>query len=294
MPMTVTSIELASDEGGEDDRGPFYNSVYKVFFQGGFSAAALKLGAFSAGLPVRGGTRDDDGSVVVKKVSCKLAPGEGGVNKGVALYTVDWGIYPPTGNNVQNNPNPLSRLPEIRWGGSDITYTVTQDINQKPIVNAAGDPFDTMPTDFVRASSCTISRNEQQNPAATVANFSNTTNSGAMWGNVPAKNGLMGKIEAEKISEVFSGTLLSYWRVTYPMIFRKDGWTFQPANVGWGALDPSLGDQYYQIRDGSGNRPAIPQPLDANGYEAETITFLSFEIKDTIDWSPMDLPNPFT
>lgn len=297
MAFAITDVKRISDTPSFDEGGPSYTTIDQVYFSGGFSASALLYNA-DARLPKRGDKRIDDPLVYADQISPSLAANEGAVSTGIALWQVKWSMIKPYGNNAGLDPNPINRPPEIRGGPIGLTETADKTTDNKPIVNSVGLVYDGLPERPIRGSAFTITRNEATNPAARAVNFSNSVNATAMFNNIGVGNGCMGDIEYEQVFEVYGGQTVKYWRVTYPLKCRRDGWNVKLIDNGYCYLDAtgnvltntdSVGNIVPQqvLLDGAGKKlakGALPVIYPAGGSP----------ILDLLDWSPLQLPNPFS
>lgn len=201
------------------------------------------------------------------------------------------------------DPNPLDRPAEISWEGGEVVEAMMKDWAGLTVANSAGEPFDPLPERYIQAGDCTITRNEESNPASVVVGYSYTTNNASLWsGAVATENALLGKITAQKTSEVVNGATVVYWKVTYPISFRNDNWRLKLLDQGWRYLDSS--GYPTEITDRSGNTPTVPVAMDGagnvqdhteSGYpQAIIYPEDGFEQYKKADWSSLNLPNPFT
>lgn len=289
--------------------GNAYTVNYKVSFSGGWDESALanntdnrlpKAGAF---LGAESNPKSTDFTVYADEISIGLlegsAYGKDANNvdaKGVALYVVK---YIPIDAGFAASP--LQRI-DVVWGGSDITETVKFDVNGNAIVNSSGQLYSPLPARPIRGADVTITVRVAHNPAATVAIYSNSTNSSAIWG-VAKYNGIIGKIQAKPMIE----RNVAFWEVSYPIRFRRDTWRLKLIDNGTVFLNDD-GDQQTVVDD-FGQSRQIPVLLDGTGKvldpSDDPVIYPSnghppgntddgYEINDEEDWSSLNLPNPFT
>jgi hypothetical protein len=287
-----------SEIGGVNDSGYNMVRIYNVYYTGGFSVDGIYAVANAAGLPI---FNSSDSFRYAKDI--KIQPHEDdkigvGVSTvtGVALYTVTYAQ-----KSLTYDPNPLSRPPEIEWGGTDISEVPMKDINGKALVNSAGELYDGLPERPIKgAATCIITRNESSNPATVVTTYSNTTNDAA-WNGVAKGNGKLGKIRGVKMHEIVNGTDVVYWRVSYPIDFNTNGWALKPIDNGWVTLDGAGKPQ--QHMDDNGNTATKQVFLNGSGgllshsavVAGSFVTFptAGYEIITESTWSTLSLPNPF-
>lgn len=317
MSFAITAIVKKSEEGGQNDQGVFYTQRWQVTFSGGWDCKACKNTTFTDGtygaLPKYYATHQTDALAYVNEIKCKLEDEESALDVGVAEYVVTYAQ-----KSLTSDPDPLSRPAEIEWGGTDLTETPIRDKDGNPLVNSAGELYDGLPERPIHgAADCSITFNQADNPATTVTDFSYTTNN-ATWNGVAKGNALFGKITARKMQEQVNGSTVVYWRITFPIRFRKDGWRVKPWDSGWLVAVDTDGDSNDDAqrahRDDHGQVPRKPTFLDGHGHALEFDHTLPFKmdpvifpttdnpsgwtgdgypIEDESDWSTLSLPNPF-
>lgn len=144
------------------------------------------------------------------------------------LVTVIYGPYDRAGHNSSADEfsNPLDAPAEYTWGFSSRQEPVTHDVNNKAILNTAGDPFIPAPEKTVYDLQLTIVQNVEDyrplqswNRVGTVNNRQMTI-AGLL---VPAKAALMK--ERTATSQIFTedddNIRIEYWEVTTVLIFRE-------------------------------------------------------------------------
>lgn len=124
--------------------------------------------------------------------------------------------------------NPIDWAPQIEWDTELIEYHPMFDIHGDEIVNGAGDAFSEPPITSVRPivtltySYWMVSFSSELNHT-----YSGKINSDLFLGYNPG-NAFMGAIRA--YAELIYG--FQYWRVTFPIKFRLDGWKGRSRNSG--------------------------------------------------------------
>ena len=288
--MTIDDVKTVEVTGSLGDNGASYRMTFHVYFSGGYDAAQLLYNTDSD-LPKRLDGYASDTSVYCSNVEVSLADNDGGVSTGIAIYQA---TFSP--KQLTYAESPLDRPADIEWGGIDLTETVSTDINDLPIVNSAGDYYDPLPERPIRGSGVVITRNEAANPATVVTTYSNTTNSAA-WHGVAEGNALMGQITATKQSEMVDGATVTYWRVSYPIRMRRNGWKLLLIDNGYRLKDAD--DNRQTITDDVGQQPVVPVLLDGAGGVLPTggtpVVFPTsgYEITETANFGTLNLPNPF-
>jgi hypothetical protein len=304
--MTITKITLVSEEGGIGSDGCQYTQLWHVYFTGVYDCSAITYATFTGGgltLPKHLDTHASDAAAYCSDVKVQRA-GDSDVLgttdvPGVAEYTATFAQ-----KTLSYDPNPLSRPPIIRGvGGLGLTEVPIKDVDGKPMVNSTGELYDGLPPRPVRGERFTITRNEGTNPATNAAAYSNTSNN-AIWNGVAIGNATIGEIEFEKKQEVISGSVVTYWEVTYPISCRRDGWKLKPIDSGWKYLNTS--GVPVDFVDSTNNKPSMPVLLNGSGgllngtgyYQTSGATPViyptaGYKVVEEADWSTLALPNPF-
>lgn len=315
--MTITDVRLVRETGGQSDQGPTYERTYQVYFANGYSAAALIVNTDSR-LPKYGyPLRSPDGNTIVDDTvycfDCKMSLAEkSAATEGIAEYVAQYKIIPPNlsafgiaGASINFEPNPLNRKPEIRGGGSDLTFYAPFGRDGRLIANSAYDVVDPQPPQPLPGREIQIVQNEPNNPSGKSRDYSNTVNA-AQWYEVGKYNGKMGKIDFDEVHEVIAGTdgilqIVRYYRTIYPIITRRDSWRYSFADVGFRQLGTD--GKPTEINDPKTGFPVtVPQPLDGSGHALPPGSIpplfppsgKEYKLMDEVDWNLLNLPNPFT
>lgn len=209
-----------------------------------------------------------------------------------AVVTVQYA--PLTWERQRRATHPLEREPVISGGGASITRVDLFDAVGDPMVNSAEDFYTDLPEQFVRAASVTIELNIATGGPARAAAYSNTCNSLAFHGLEP-RTCRMGEITFRRVVEEFEGEVVAYWSVAHPISWREDTWDWKPIDRGFGAF---VGSTYRPLVDATGNPITEPKLLDGAGAvltSGDPVVFPSAGYKRVkpVDWTSMDLPNPF-
>lgn len=289
MTIVTDSVQLVSETASVTTAGASYTRTYQMKFIDGYSAAAL-IHNTEGDLPKVGEVHPDDSNSIVETVNPKLADSEGGVGAGVAIYEVSYKPIDPSNDKSQT---PTARNPEISWGGSDLSEVKQVDVDGVPKVNSAGDLYDPIRETPIRGGEVTITYNVNANPADFCVNFSYTTND-AEWYGVAVGNGLIGKITASKVYEVFEGATIEYWKLTVPIRFNRDGWKNKIIDNGFRKAGGAA------IVDDMGHTPPVPVLLDGAGGElampgGTPVVFPTDGFRDFEEaaWDDLAIPNPF-
>ena len=194
--------------------------------------------------------------------------------------------------STATNVSVLTTSPLIRpWEystnseGSVEDYFMDRASTPKPVVNSAGETFDTLPQRLKKGIEITITRNQASFSAATLQTYDKTVNSGSVTidgYSVPAGMLLMTGIDGPKVVE--NGT--TYYRVTYKMALNADGWHDYPLDVGYTELVSGVPKK---IIDAESREVSKPWPLDGAGAKAALVTdppaILDFEPYEEVSWA---------
>lgn len=289
--MTFGTPEVIKQTSSNGSDGATIHEEYQVPYEDGYDLTTCILACYGigtpSGLPTYGMVYPDTSiKSYVKTIDFDLEENSDPHNDGVILFKVDYIPFPVEGYD----PDPLSRPPDVRWGGSDLTETKVVDYDLNPMVNSATQLYSNLPPQYVLAGECTISFNVADNPGDDVVLYSYTSNA-SDWHGVPAGHGLFGKWEAQKQFE--NG--VSFWRVTVPARFRGDDkkWRYYPIDSGYIDTDGN------QITDDTGQQPSEPVLLDGSGGKltpgSDPVIFPTDGYKQyaEVEWSGNGVPNPF-
>jgi len=194
--------------------------------------------------------------------SVHVEPGEGPFAYHV---TVTYGSVTDPYSSTGHEPvHPLLEPPEISYSFVTVTEPVDIDITGAPITNSAGELFDPPITREFHDLVLRIVRNEAGFNALLAAEYKGAVNSDVWYG-----------FAAETIRcVVFDGVQrrvagLIYWRVTYELHIRWDGWRKRVMDAGYIELNVA-GDDYQKIKIEDPDtkiKEAVtsPWPLDGAG-----------------------------
>lgn len=198
----------------------------------------------------------------------------------------------------QQEISPLDREPDIQWRGTDDREVVFKDFDNVWVRNSAGQQYDPLPERPIEGcAECVVTFNTTTNPAAWITAYTNTVNTNAVWG-APAGKVLMGVIEAQKSVEKFQGVNFSYWRVSVPLKFNKNGWRLKIIDNGYEYIDSGKKNT---VTNDDGYATARPQLLNGSGAKLAvggTPVYYptdGFKIIPESAWTGLItiLPNPF-
>jgi hypothetical protein len=160
------------------------------------------------------------------------------------LVSVDYSWYSP--NDVGGGPeqNPLLMPIDVSWEYRDNEYVVLADINNKPLLNSAGDPYDPPFTINLPTQIMTVVRNEATYDAGLAYVYRNSINSDSF----AFQSALFAKCIAITPKNVFHPTIGWYYQVTYQFEFMNprmsadgQGWRKSLLDIGLRQIDPKTG-----------------------------------------------------
>ena len=202
--------------------------------------------------------------------------------------------------------DPLQRPPEISYAGTDATepYFIDRSDTPKRVVNSAGDPFSRFLDRETGEISFTITVNEATFNTVTMDSFKHTVNAapvtvdgvtydtGTLKLGVPTAVKTTERVQSD-VGDVFE--IVTFYRVTYPVKARADGWDDSEVDEGLNELipnaDPSKPAKLKPILDsGTSLQTDQPQLLDGAGRKKQpgpggtitptTVTFKPYRSTD--------------
>jgi hypothetical protein len=258
--------EKAPNRDGEKDRERRgYSRVFGVTTNSRSDDARTVMEA--SGIPSLGTAFPGDGGAVAVRVrprQVEQLPDGGGYWEVVVDYDQQ-----QFGGNDPNRPD--LDPPEVNWTFGQRTVAAVNDFNGRPIVNAAGDPYDPPLERVEYYPVLSITRNELGYNAAFAAGFIGRMNADAFYGWPPRT----------VLCTNFSGVLqfnrpVLYWRVSYQFDFANF--------VEYNTWDPTVLDRgfraYFQHANGETKAAVLdpatgapvnePVPLTATGFVLPT------------------------
>lgn len=213
------------------------------------------------------------------------------------------------GGTVDEIPvHPLDRPPEFNWGASEFTEPWFTDYSDPPklFANSAGERFDQLYERENADLHVSMTRNESNWDVLAADAFKNTANADIVFldgqGYAPGTLRL-GPITAQKVTELWMGLPVEFYRVTYVFKAKKDTWVEQVNDVGMYELrnvqvpDDEGGTvtvrRPFPILDGNGFSQIVkPWPLDGAGKPKPSITDepakLEFRPYRAVVWAPLN------
>lgn len=193
-----------------------------------------------------------------------------------------------SGPGKSGNDNPLDQPAEVSWSSGTTTEIVEKDVDDKAILNAAGEPFDP-PVEVQRPQpELTVNRNESSFSGADAMDYVFTVNDGVFAGGEPGTV-LCTAIDA---TEAYSNGV-AYFKVTYKFLYRKQGWQKSLLNQ---SLMHKDGDDWVRILDDQGQPVPDPVPIDSIGQVIQrddlpdSAEFLDFDVYEKKDFGVFNLP----
>ena len=167
--------------------------------------------------------------------------------------------------SAQQDPNPLNRPPDVSWDFTEYERPLTRDRNGYACINSAGDSYDGQPTYEDSRAVLTIVRNEIAYDHNVAFKYREACNAASFYGADP----YCAKMKAPKGERNFENGLI-YWKITYEIHFRDDGFYTRILDQGYRDINGKL------FRDKIDNSPlSYPTLLDGRGLALSTHTALS-------------------
>ena len=181
----------------------------------------------------------------------------------------------PTGGFVVVD-NPLNRPPEVTWNANESTcaYFLDHSDPPKPVVNSAGEPFDNYLERETGELGIQITMNEAAFDAAASDELSHTINAGpVIIDQTTFAEGTLklSPITATKVSELVETEgvtqKFTYYKKTYNLKARRDGWLDKPIDTGLNERvgDLAIGFKLKPIVDVTNAPVKKPWPLNGGG-----------------------------
>jgi len=263
--MAVVSVKLEPSRATapiDIDSGSSPNLSWTVVLDGRDPPETAAIVVRQApGIPRRGDKHPGDPFAFCRR----LVPES--LGKGQILWRVTAEYYTPGGGGAAgDSTNPLDQPADVSWGFEQIMQQVDFDLDDKPIVNSAGDPFDPNPEIAIARPVLTVSRNVKTFDSALAREYAGgrgAVNSDPFFG-WPKGTARVRNWSAQR---VFAGDF-TYDRETIEIVFDNDGWSLQPLDVGFREstkVDGVLTGGVEQIRDDHGQLISRPVALNRDG-----------------------------
>jgi hypothetical protein len=220
-------------------------------------------------------------------------------NTGVAWkVSVTYSSNP--GQSVINNSNgngsdPLSEPARISWSGENFQQVAVVDIDDNPILNSAGDPYDPpLMKDFSRPVA-TIRKNIASAPAWILTSHDAINSDEFVIDGLTCEVG-KAKLKRADISEWQYRNGIAYRELTLVIHFAKDGWTRKVLDAGFRRKYNDTERELITLtaEDGTPQYPSGPVPLDGSGVELtdptpSTCVYNSHDLDESIAFSSLPL-----
>jgi len=194
--------------------------------------------------------------------------------------------------------DPLDEPPKRSWGSIVSEQPIDHDINGKPLVNTAGEPFDPPITIPVYDDVLRIVRNEATYDNFRMRRYRNSLNMYPFMG-WPALTCKMVEISAEEIVEAD----WTYYQVTYEIHMRADedengnlvAWKRRVLNRGFRRFLRPEEEGYpgfIAIKDAEGEPVSEPVLLNLEGNDVvdkDNAVWLLFDVVKVADWRSLHL-----
>lgn len=185
--------------------------------------------------------------------------------------------------------NPLETPSEIAWGSATYTDPAVKDIDEKAIVNSAGQPFDPPLTIERRALVATIVYNSEDFSPSQAAEFQGTVNATAtVIGNFNVGPREAKIIEIGATKQYYED--IKYWQVTVKVEINAETWDRKVLDQGiYETID---GKTDYMTTD---KKEQVTEPLKLNGsgrkLDPQTAdpVFLTYKTFPEKDFSVLNL-----
>lgn len=249
----------------------------------------------ATGIPRRGNVyatpTEFDTTSVVKEVDAQQDED----NPRKWIVTANYGA--PSGDQDQQNENPLLRPAVLTWGFVQAQKAMYKDLDNRPIANSAHEYFDPPPEVDDSRPVLTVSRNEPSFNPAIAIQYQDAINSDGFLGFQPGQAKVAGISATSQTENNFF-----FWHVTYEFHFRRDGWKLALADLGRNEL---VNGKRVAIprRDEQGNKVPDtqvidPVPLNGQGQELENptpqsvagVNFPPFNVYKSLSFSPLGVP----
>lgn len=294
--MAVTSVSKTEYTAGKSEQGDTRTELYRVVFDAVPSDIADALTASAGGttIPVIGAVFSGSTTIKCKKIG----PVRKTDSRLIVDVQVEYDNVYSGGGGVIVTTNPLDRPADIQFGFDVIERVKENDINGKPIVNAAMDKFDPPIVVEVYRMVVSIERNVSATTfdPGSVLNLMNTTNSsaGTLAGvSIGVGQALLKNYGASIAYE--SDT--TYVRERLDIVL-ADTHAVKVANMGMYYLDTFAAGNRLRFLDSEGTSTTTPRWLSATGTAGDNTpttagSYLTFDIYEQKSWTPLGLPSGF-
>jgi hypothetical protein len=292
--MTITYTPIASESGQarSSTQDETWRRTYVLHWRAETDDKWIGAKAVRAACPVAignvyqapgpGGTimETDLGSFAVRITATEDTSAGDGLHWNVS---VEYGQF----NALDQTPqDPLVARPKISFTSTRFQIPAETDINDEPVVNSAGDPFDPpIMLDQTRPF-MTIVRNEPYFSPLLAKDYHNALND-ATWFGRPELEWKCLDITGEEAQDPDGNR---YWVVTYQFELNADTWVVEPLDIGMREINSS--GKKIAITDDQGREIDAPWPLNDDGSKKPSGTkagLLEFHLYPEMDFSVLNL-----
>ncbi len=280
--MTITNYGLTARRVAVDSKGiRTASDTYKL--EATDNETLYQIGA-DPSVPQIGTSYPNDPTCWCVSIDVALADGKRGYDV-TCSYSSEFEV----------SDNPLNEPARISWSGENFQQVAVVDIDDNPILNSAGDPYDPpLMKDFSRPVA-TIRKNISSAPAWILTSH-DAINSDEFV--IDGLTCLVGKAKLKRadISEPQTKNGVTYRELTLVIHFSKDGWTRKVLDAGFRRKYNDTERELITItaEDGTQQYPPSPVPLDGSGVELtdptpSTCVYNSHELDESIPFSSLPL-----
>jgi len=187
------------------------------------------------------------------------------------------------------NENPLARPAVIEWDGEEFQrpFRENKDLDDKPFLNTAGDPFDPPVEQDQERPIVRITRNQASFEPSFARLYANAVNEDTWFGYEPFSV----KCKPIRARSTREGQL-DYWIVTYEFHLTEEGELWIPTKVLNAGFHQLVNGQRKEILIGA-SRPSSPVPLNEQGGVNSPLLApvnLKFRLYRKLPFGPLNLP----
>jgi hypothetical protein len=280
--MTITNHGMTARRVSVDRKGVRTASdTYKLEVTEG--ETLYQIGADSS-VPQIGTLYSNDPSSWCVSVEVSLSDGKNGYEV-TCSYSSEFEV----------SDNPLNEPARISWTGENFQQVAVVDIDDNPILNSAGDPYDPpLMKDFSRPVA-TIRKNISSAPAWILTSHDAINSDEFVIDGLTCEIG-KAKLKRADISEWQYRNGIGYRELNLVIHFSKDGWTRKVLDAGFRRKYNDTERELITLtaEDGAQQYPPGPVPLDGSGVELtdptpSTCVYNSHELDESIAFSALPL-----
>lgn len=186
-----------------------------------------------------------------------------------------------------------SKYTRLHIGTVSESRELTEDADDAtPVLNAAGDPFESVPMVERHLTEIQLTRNQSTSPASAIVNLNNTVNASALTVCGIAIPALCGRISIEA-DRMLSGA--AKWSVSFRIVVNPDTWSFKILQNGYRyiPLDGGSPVKFTSVTDdGRVVECSTPQLLKPAGYDGRggPAYYAEFAAYKSASWTTLKLP----